>query len=491
MKKLVSIVLALLMVLALVACAAPAAPAPAAEPAVEEPVAEAPAEEPAAPEQPAEEPAAEEPVAEEPAAEEVAYAPLALNIKNKTGVTINEVYIYEQGAEDKGNSVVEAGWKDKDVDEENYEKNIYIVRKADAPMEVYVVFEDGSNATWTLAEPLKMYDKLSMKKGTDVAEWEQEPNDDPEDIAKMDEVIAAGKTADNCYPGYELIAVELKNKTAKNINEFYFYEEGGDAKTYNNLIDYLYSDDGVKMDTWMPGKANEGGKYLFDCFIRPHTENYMIDVVFDDGTTMTYPIENWFKPDGDGNLPNEISLKSAEDKYDIKVQYDDGDPEPLQYLADALAKGRIVDGWYPTYGEAKAAPADTAEYQNLALNIKNKTGATINEVYIYEQGAADKGNSVVEPGWKDKDVDGDNYEKNIFIIRKAGAPMEVYVVFEDGSTATWTLRDPLNMYDKLSMKKGTDVAEWEHEPNDDPEDIAKMDAVVATGVPTDGWMPAK
>ncbi len=197
MKKLVSIVLALLMVLALVACAAPAAPAPAAEPAVEEPVAEAPAEEPAAPEEPVEEPAAEEPV-EEPAAEEVAYAPLALNIKNKTGVTINEVYIYEQGAEGKGNSVVEAGWKDKDVDEENYEKNIYIVRKADAPMEVYVVFEDGSNATWTLAEPLKMYDKLSMKKGTDVAEWEQEPNDDPEDIAKMDEVIAAGKTADNC-----------------------------------------------------------------------------------------------------------------------------------------------------------------------------------------------------------------------------------------------------------------------------------------------------
>ena len=151
MKKLVSIVLALLMVLALVACAAPAAPA--AEPAVEEPAAEVPAE--TAVEEPAAEPAAEEPAAEEPAAEEVAYAPLALNIKNKTGVTINEVYIYEQGAEDKGNSVVEAGWKDKDADGDNYEKNIYIVRKADAPMEVYVVFEDGSNATWTLPETLK------------------------------------------------------------------------------------------------------------------------------------------------------------------------------------------------------------------------------------------------------------------------------------------------------------------------------------------------
>ena len=485
MKKIVSIMLSLLMVLALAACAAPAASEPAAEPAAEQPVAETTVEQPAA-----EEPAAEEPAPEEPAAEEPDYAPLALNIKNKTGVTINEVYLYEQGAEDKGSSLVEAGWKDKDVDGDNYEKNVYVVRKADAPMEVYVVFEDGSNATWTLAEPLKMYDKLSMKKGTDVSEWEHEPNDDPEDIAKMDEVVAAGKTADNFYPGYELIAVELKNKTGKNIDEFYFYEEGGDPKAYNNLIDYLYSDEGVKMDTWMPGKAKEGGKYLFDCFIRPHTENYMIDVVFEDGSSITYPIENWFKPDGDGNLPNEISLKSAEDKYDIKVQYDDGDPEPLQYLADALAAGRIVDGWYPSYGETKAAAAGTAEYQNLALNIKNKTGVTINEVYIYEQGAAEKGSSVVEPGWKDKDADGENYEKNIFIIRKTGAPMEVYVVFEDGSTATWTLSDPLSMYDKLSMKKGTDVSEWEHEPNDDPEDIAKMDAVLAAGFPTDGWMPA-
>ena len=25
------------------------------------------------------------------------------------------------------------------------------------------------------------------------------------------------------------------------------------------------------------------------------------------------------------------------------------DPEPLQYLAEALKEGRIVDGWYPKY----------------------------------------------------------------------------------------------------------------------------------------------
>ena len=47
------------------------------------------------------------------------------------------------------------------------------------------------------------------------------------------------------------------------------------------------------------------------------------------------------------------------------------------------------------------------------------------------------------------------------------------------------------MYDKLSMKKGTDVTQWEQEPNDDPEDIAKMDEVVAAGVTADGWTPVK
>ena len=87
MKKLLSFVLVLLMVLGIVACGTtkPAeTPAPAAT--------EAPAEKPA--EQPTEAP-------KEPEAPKATYVALGLNIKNKTGVTIDEVYIYPVGG-DKG-----------------------------------------------------------------------------------------------------------------------------------------------------------------------------------------------------------------------------------------------------------------------------------------------------------------------------------------------------------------------------------------------------
>ncbi len=512
MKKLLAIMLTLVMVLGLAACGGQkeTTPAPTEPPKTTEAPTAAPTEAPTE-------------ATTEPAPAEPAYTSLGLNIKNKTGAVINEVYIYEKGGE-AGGSVVAPGWKDKDADKENYEKNIYIVRKADAEFELKVVFEDGKEVKKDLGK-LVMYTKISMKDGTDPAAWEVEIEDKAEDQAAMDLAVAVGKTADNFYPGYELLPVELKNKTGKNIVDFRFFEEGGDKDAYNNLIDYLYTDDGAKMDSLMPGKAKEGGMYLFKCFIRPHADNYNIYVKFDDGTDIAYPIEDWFKADGDGHLPNEISLKNAEDKYDIKVQYDDGDPEPLAYLAESLEKGHVVDQWYPVYDGAPKADealvaearaelaklvvpaaeaeepaetteepaqtgeaAETGEYADLALNIKNKTGKTINEVYIYAKGE-DKGGSVVEAGWKDKDEDGEGYEKNIYIIRRSGAEMEVHVVFEDGEEATWEV-GTLAMYDKLSMKKGTDVSKWEHEANDDAEDIAKMDAVVAAGVTADGWYPA-
>ena len=206
-------------------------------------------------------------IAEDAPAAEVKYVALGLNIKNKTGVTINELYIYPAGA-DKGNSVVEPGWKDKDVDPEGYEKNIYIVRPEGAEMEVLAVFEDGTNATWPVG-PLAMYDKLSMKKGTDVSQWEHEAVDDDADKVLIDQVVAIGKTADHTYPGYVEVAAEIKNKTGKNIVEFYLYEEGGDPKAYNNLVEYLYTAEGEQFTFWSPGKAKEGGKYVFSFFLRP------------------------------------------------------------------------------------------------------------------------------------------------------------------------------------------------------------------------------
>ena len=122
------------------------------------------------------------------------YVGLALNIKNKTGKTINAVYICEKGAE-RGGSVVEAGWKDKDADKENYEKNIYLIREADKEFELYVVFEDGTDLTVDLGA-LAMYDKISMQ----ADKVKHEPNDDPADIALMDEVVKTGVTADGWYP---------------------------------------------------------------------------------------------------------------------------------------------------------------------------------------------------------------------------------------------------------------------------------------------------
>ena len=524
MKKLLSIMLVVLMVLSVVACTTtPTEPEKPAEQPTEAPV-----------EQPNEAPV-EPPV--EPTEPAVAYEGIGLQLKNKTGLTIDEMYIYPVG-EEMGSSVVEAGWKDKDVDEENYEQYIYIVRETGKEMEVTVVFEDQTKAVWQVGT-LAMYDELSLKKGTDVANWEHEALDKDEDKMLVDLVVALGKTADNFYPGYVLIPVELKNKTGKGIKELYFYEEGGDPKMYNNMIDYLYTPEGEKIDVLMSGKAKEGGMYLFKCFIRPLADNYAIDVVFDDDTSITYPIDDWFKEDGSGNLPNEISLKNAEDPDDIKVQYDDGVPEPIDYLAESLAKGYVVDQWYPTYAEADVdaetvealraamamipvpgdeepaeepgeAPAeeptgeatgeDTAPegyvipegYVGLALNIKNKTGKTINAFYIYETPEhpelfADLHVSVVEEGWKDKDADGDNYEKNIYIIRPVVDSYTICVMFEDGTEFTKDL-GALAMYDKISLK-GPAAEDVEHEPNDDPADIALMDELVAAGVATDGEYP--
>ena len=175
MKKLLSLMLVLLMVLSMVACSNK-----------------------------------QTPVEPDNPSTETEYEGLALNIKNKTGKTINEVYIYPTGGE-KGNSVVEAGWKDKDADGENYEQFIYIVREKGAEMEMYVVFEDGSDMTCNVGT-LAMYDKLSMK-GPTADDLKHELNDDEAEAALMNSLVALGKTSDNFYPGYELIPVELKNKT--------------------------------------------------------------------------------------------------------------------------------------------------------------------------------------------------------------------------------------------------------------------------------------
>ena len=349
MKKLLIACIALLMVFAAFACTPAAATEPAAEePAAEQPAAEEPvAEEPVAEEPAAEEPAAEEPVAEEPAAApaEYTYAPLSLDFKNKTGATITGLYLYVAGTEDKGASICPAEWKDKDVDEENYEIMVYLVRPVDVTFDLYVEFADGTNATWA-GLTIANYDKLSLKDGVTPDTWEQEPVDDPEDIAALDAVMGAGRTADGFYPGYEKLGLEIKNKTGLGITEFYFYEVGGDYTMYNNMVTYLTDEAGNPITVWQPGK---GGLYVFDFFLRPAAETYEVYVVYEDGTNMTVTDIDLNTPNGDGFKSNEISMKDAVDPDLTEVSYDDGDPEPIQFIIDAIAEGIPADCWFPKY----------------------------------------------------------------------------------------------------------------------------------------------
>ena len=341
MKKYLAILMAALLVFAIAGCAKAPAPAPAPETPVESPetpVVEAPPEEPV-----------EEPVEEVPAA--TAYAPYSIQFKNKTGVNMTGLYLYEMGSEDKGGSLCPELWLDADVDKAASTILVYVVRPADTTFELYVEWEDGTNAKLSDLTIIE-HDKFSMKDGVDPAGWEHEPMDDDAEIADMDAVVTAGKTADNFYGDYAVLGLELKNKTGKDISGYYFYEAGTDPKTYNNMIDHVlvYNEDFTELqpvaNPWVSGK---GGQYVFSYFIRPVADFYEVLVEFTDGTTLTIPEIDLFTPNADGFCANELSMKSADDPYGTVPAYDDGDPEPLEYLKAAIKSGPAADAWYPVF----------------------------------------------------------------------------------------------------------------------------------------------
>lgn len=141
-------------------------------------------------------------------------------------------------------------------------------------------------------------------------------------------------------------------------------------------------------------------------------------------------------------------------------------------------------------GQEQTQPPVSADpdYVGLELSFKNKTGAEITGLYLYESGAADKGNSICIANWPDKDANGDLYEFNAYLYRSAKiATYDLYVTFADGTDATWSGLT-INNYDKFSLKGGVDPAKWEQEPVD-AEDKPAMDALKATGRATDGYYP--
>jgi hypothetical protein len=286
-----------------------------------------------------------------PDVDEVAYAPYAIQFKNKTGVTMTGLYLYETGAADKGNSICPAVFPDADADKEGSMILTYLVRPADTTFELLVEWEDGTSATMPDLTIID-HDKFSMKDGVDPATWEHEPMDDDGEIADVDAIVAAGKTTDNFYGDYAVLGLEIKNKTGKDIEEFYLYEAGADYSKYNNMIDHVlvFDEEGTTLlpveKPWLSGK---GGQYVFSYFVRPVSDYYEVHLVYTDGATLTIPEIDLFTPNADGFTANEISMKSADDPFGTVPAYDDGDPEPLQYIKDALKSGPAADAWYPTF----------------------------------------------------------------------------------------------------------------------------------------------
>ena len=305
------------------------------------------------------------------------------------------------------------------------------------------------------------------------------------------------------------------------------------------MVQYLYTNTGVKLDTWAPGKAKEGGKYVFSFFLRPEAKTYLIDLVFDDGTTITGESDEWFKPDGDGHQINEISMKSSDDPDTWEYKYDDGADDDLKMPMDErlayemTVVGASADVWYPTYGEAPAVDAETLEaarqklahdasplldnaaaeapaepapeapaaaavpegYTGISLLIKNKTGREIAKVYLYPVGE-DKGKNVLKNvveslPTEDESKEGKPHEAYAYVLRETAKldAMELCVRYagDEKEEVTWALKDVLAANTTITLKESMD--DWKQKETDDADDLAAMAELAAKGEPTDGVMP--
>ena len=359
MKKVLSIAIALMMVLALVACTAEDTTkveeaVAEVEQAVEEVAAEVEAEveAAAAEEATAEEAAPAEEAAVEEAAEEVTYVAYTFDLKNKSGQGITELYIYPAGGA-TGASLIEDEWPDKDTDGEAYEFYAYILRPESDTFTVGVVYADGTEAEFTY-DGVANYDKFSLK-AYEPDGWEHEACDDAEDIAAMDALAAEGLTTDGFYPtyvyteyaGYKILPLELKNKTEHDISALYIVPAGEAKDSRANIVEHFVDVDGNAVGgNWAAGK---GGFYLYSYIYVPEDCTALdIYIEFADGTAAVESLNNSdiFSVDADGNAFNEISFKDAADPDLWKIQFDDGSEVHVNIQASMNA-GLSLDGFVP------------------------------------------------------------------------------------------------------------------------------------------------
>ena len=362
MKKYLSILLVVLLALVAAGCGtAPAEGGPAAAPPENNPATSSSPPPASTSPSPAPSTPPETPVEtpdETPPEDEAGYTPYAIQFKNKTGVEMTGLYLYESGSADKGVSLCPDSFPDADVDKDASMILTYVVRPTGATCDLYVEWVDGTSATLA-GQTIINHDKFSMKGGVDPAGWEHEPMDNAGEIAEIDAIVAAGRTTDNFYGDYAVIPLELKNKTGKEITGYYFYEAGADPHKYGNILDYvlvpavlelenLFPEDLIPIEVpWPTG----GGtlNYIFTFFVRPVAAEYELLVEFVDGTTLVIPEIDVFTLNAAGVPINEVSMKDAYDPWSSPPKYDDGDPEPLQYLIDAVKYGGTGDGWYPVF----------------------------------------------------------------------------------------------------------------------------------------------
>ncbi len=144
---------------------------------------------------------------------------------------------------------------------------------------------------------------------------------------------------------------------------------------------------------------------------------------------------------------------------------------------------------------AKKADVD---YVILGLELKNKTGKTITEYYLYETGAKELYNNIIEK--MPEAVDGKwaggktkVYPKG-FLIRPEAESYEAKVVFEDGSVMIVPDIELLKedsdgrLPNEISLKE--DPADVKVQFDDDADVQPAIDAAIEAGVPMDGWKPA-
>ena len=122
------------------------------------------------------------------------------------------------------------------------------------------------------------------------------------------------------------LGLEFKNKTGIDAVGLYLYPAGSEDKGVNIVEAY-----GIDGGLW---KAGKGGVYICCHLIRPVADVYTVELVYADGTPSLLIPAELLKADGDGFLPNMISIKDAADPDLCKIEYE-SDQEDL----DNIAKG--------------------------------------------------------------------------------------------------------------------------------------------------------